>query len=129
MQGGIRIEGDEITIYKKVTKFKITNQAEITQVAIEELEMDEGSDESVSSSCSGTIIFVSEESDEDIIVDPGWDDFSLEAAKLPRMEAHRLGKKTRRIILLYHDLHHASLRMGFPIQALMNLFRHLVQGL
>ncbi|GJZ04799.1 Orf y [Tanacetum coccineum] len=37
----------------------------------------------------------SEESDEDIIVDPGWDDFSLEAAKLPRMEAHRLGKKTR----------------------------------
>ncbi|GKD61829.1 putative polyprotein, partial [Tanacetum coccineum] len=41
MQGGIRIEGDEITIYKKVTKFKTTNQAEITQVAIEELEMDE----------------------------------------------------------------------------------------
>ncbi|GKC53022.1 hypothetical protein Tco_1075767 [Tanacetum coccineum] len=35
-----------------------------------------------------------EESDEDIIVDPGWDDFVLEAAKLPRMEAHRLGKKT-----------------------------------
>ncbi|GKA11394.1 Orf y [Tanacetum coccineum] len=41
MQGGIRIEGDEITIYKKVTKFKTTNQAEITQVAIDELEMDE----------------------------------------------------------------------------------------
>nr|GEX82727.1 RNA-directed DNA polymerase [Tanacetum cinerariifolium] len=41
MQGGIRIEGDEITIYKKVTKFKTTNQAEITQIAIEELEMDE----------------------------------------------------------------------------------------
>ncbi|GKB41945.1 hypothetical protein Tco_0886887 [Tanacetum coccineum] len=28
--------------------------------------------------------------DDDIIVDPGWDDFCLEAAKLPRMEAHRL---------------------------------------
>nr|GEX65839.1 retrotransposon protein, putative, Ty3-gypsy subclass [Tanacetum cinerariifolium] len=41
MQGGIRIEGDEITIYKKVTKFKTTNQVEITQVAIDELEMDE----------------------------------------------------------------------------------------
>nr|GEZ67590.1 putative polyprotein [Tanacetum cinerariifolium] len=41
MQGGIRIEGDEIMIYKKVTKFKTTNQAEITQVAIDELEMDE----------------------------------------------------------------------------------------
>ncbi|GKA81755.1 RNA-directed DNA polymerase [Tanacetum coccineum] len=41
MQGGIRIEGDEITIYKKVTKFKTTNQAEITQVAIKELDMDE----------------------------------------------------------------------------------------
>ncbi|GKB65245.1 RNA-directed DNA polymerase [Tanacetum coccineum] len=39
IQGGIRIEGDEITIYKKVTKFKTTNQAKITQVAIEELEM------------------------------------------------------------------------------------------
>ncbi|GKA34979.1 RNA-directed DNA polymerase [Tanacetum coccineum] len=39
MQGGIRIEGDAITIYKKVTKFKTTNQAKITQVAIEELEM------------------------------------------------------------------------------------------
>ncbi|GJX20682.1 Orf y [Tanacetum coccineum] len=41
MQGGIRIEGDEITIYKKITKFKTSNQAEICQVAIEELEMDE----------------------------------------------------------------------------------------
>ncbi|GJR64434.1 Orf y [Tanacetum coccineum] len=41
MQGGIRIEGDEITIYKKITKFKTSNQAEISQVAIDELEMDE----------------------------------------------------------------------------------------
>ncbi|GKE77282.1 Orf y [Tanacetum coccineum] len=41
MQGGIRIEGDEITIYKKVTKFKTSNQAKVCQVAIEELEMDE----------------------------------------------------------------------------------------
>ncbi|GJU82392.1 hypothetical protein Tco_1284757 [Tanacetum coccineum] len=41
MQGGIRIEGDEITIYKKITKFKTSNQAEICQVAIDELEMDE----------------------------------------------------------------------------------------
>ncbi|GKD42590.1 Orf y, partial [Tanacetum coccineum] len=41
MQGGIRIEGDEITIYKKITKFKTSNQAEICQMAIEELEMDE----------------------------------------------------------------------------------------
>ncbi|GJZ07195.1 RNA-directed DNA polymerase [Tanacetum coccineum] len=41
IQGGIRIEGDEITIYKKVTKFKTTNQAGMTQVAIKELDMDE----------------------------------------------------------------------------------------
>ncbi|GKB93572.1 hypothetical protein Tco_0979709 [Tanacetum coccineum] len=40
-KGGIRIEGDEITIYKKITKFKTSNQAEISQVAIEELKMDE----------------------------------------------------------------------------------------
>ncbi|GKF70986.1 hypothetical protein Tco_0207100 [Tanacetum coccineum] len=44
-----------------------------------------------SSACSDT---QSEESDEDIIVDPGWDDFCLTSAKLPRMEAHRLGRKT-----------------------------------
>ncbi|GKC09901.1 Orf y, partial [Tanacetum coccineum] len=41
MQGGIRIEGDEITIYKKITKFKTSDQAEICQVAIDEMEMDE----------------------------------------------------------------------------------------
>ncbi|GJW90279.1 hypothetical protein Tco_0167832 [Tanacetum coccineum] len=41
MQGGIRIEGDEITIYKKITNFKTSNQAEICQEAIDELEMDE----------------------------------------------------------------------------------------
>ncbi|GJY97288.1 hypothetical protein Tco_0514198 [Tanacetum coccineum] len=47
-----------------------------------------------SSICSDT---QSEESkDDDIIVDPGWDDFCLTSAKLPRMEAHRLGKKTSR---------------------------------
>ncbi|GJU74507.1 putative polyprotein [Tanacetum coccineum] len=46
-----------------------------------------------SSICSDT---QSEESeDDDIIVDPGCDDFCLTSAKLPRMEAHRLGKKTR----------------------------------
>ncbi|GKD53264.1 putative polyprotein, partial [Tanacetum coccineum] len=36
----------------------------------------------------------SEESDDDVFVDPGWDDYSLKTAKLPRMEAHKLGKKT-----------------------------------
>ncbi|GKA67092.1 RNA-directed DNA polymerase, partial [Tanacetum coccineum] len=42
----------------------------------------------------------SEESDDDnITVDPGWDDFCLTSAKLPRMEAHRLGKKTRKEVL------------------------------
>lgn len=41
MQGGIRIEGDEITIYKKVTKFKTSSHIEVSQVAIEELGMDE----------------------------------------------------------------------------------------
>ncbi|GJY97287.1 hypothetical protein Tco_0514197, partial [Tanacetum coccineum] len=45
-----------------------------------------------SSICSDT---QSEESDDaNITVDPGWDDFCLTSAKLPRMEAHRLGKKT-----------------------------------
>ncbi|GJU08027.1 hypothetical protein Tco_1124457, partial [Tanacetum coccineum] len=42
----------------------------------------------------------SEESEDDnITVDPGWDDFCLTSAKLPRMEAHRLGKKTRTLPL------------------------------
>ncbi|GJW08831.1 Orf y [Tanacetum coccineum] len=46
-----------------------------------------------SSICSDT---QSEESEDDnIIVDPGWDDFCLTSAKLPRMEANRLGRKTR----------------------------------
>ncbi|GKF18204.1 hypothetical protein Tco_0063122, partial [Tanacetum coccineum] len=46
-----------------------------------------------SSICNDT---QSEESEDDnIIVDPGWDDFCLTSAKLPRMEAHRLEKKTR----------------------------------
>ncbi|GJV73447.1 Orf y [Tanacetum coccineum] len=39
MKGGIRIEGDEITIYKKVTKIKTSNQTEITEIA--ELEVSE----------------------------------------------------------------------------------------
>nr|GEV02811.1 retrotransposon protein, putative, Ty3-gypsy subclass [Tanacetum cinerariifolium] len=39
MKGGIRIEGDEITIYKKVTKIKTKNQTEITEIA--ELEVNE----------------------------------------------------------------------------------------
>nr|GEX93916.1 TPA: orf y [Tanacetum cinerariifolium] len=39
MKGGIRIEGDEITIYKKVTKIKTSNQTEITEIA--ELEVNE----------------------------------------------------------------------------------------
>ncbi|GJW70535.1 ORFIII-like polyprotein [Tanacetum coccineum] len=33
MKGGIRIEGDEITIYKKVTKIKTSNQTEIAKIA------------------------------------------------------------------------------------------------
>nr|GEU49551.1 TPA: orf y [Tanacetum cinerariifolium] len=37
----------------------------------------------------------SEESEEDSIVDPGWDDFCLTSAKLLRMKAHRLSKETR----------------------------------
>ncbi|GJX49226.1 Orf y [Tanacetum coccineum] len=39
MKRGIRIEGDEITIYKKVTKIKISNQTEIAEIA--ELEVSE----------------------------------------------------------------------------------------
>ncbi|GJS49358.1 RNA-directed DNA polymerase [Tanacetum coccineum] len=41
MKGGIRIEGDEITIYKKVTKIKTSNQTEVAKVAITELEVSE----------------------------------------------------------------------------------------
>ncbi|GKA00615.1 Orf y, partial [Tanacetum coccineum] len=41
MKGGIRIEGDEITIYKKVTRIKTSNQTEVTKVAITELEVSE----------------------------------------------------------------------------------------
>nr|GEZ12750.1 retrotransposon protein, putative, Ty3-gypsy subclass [Tanacetum cinerariifolium] len=33
MRGGIRIEGDEITIYKKVTRIKTSNQTEIAEIA------------------------------------------------------------------------------------------------
>ncbi|GJR45116.1 ORFIII-like polyprotein [Tanacetum coccineum] len=39
MKGGIRIEGDEITIYKKVTKIKTSNQTEIAKIV--ELEVSE----------------------------------------------------------------------------------------
>nr|GEW25614.1 ORFIII-like polyprotein [Tanacetum cinerariifolium] len=39
MKGGIRIEGDEITIYKKVTRIKTSNQTEIAEIA--ELEVSE----------------------------------------------------------------------------------------
>ncbi|GJT31406.1 RNA-directed DNA polymerase [Tanacetum coccineum] len=39
IKGGIRIEGDEITIYKKVTKIKTSNQTEIAKIA--ELEVSE----------------------------------------------------------------------------------------
>nr|GEX70461.1 RNA-directed DNA polymerase [Tanacetum cinerariifolium] len=39
MRGGIRIEGDEITIYKKVTRIKTSNQTEIAEIA--ELEVSE----------------------------------------------------------------------------------------
>ncbi|GJR21845.1 Orf y [Tanacetum coccineum] len=38
MKGGIQIEGDEITIYKKVTRIKTSNQTEVAEVAITELE-------------------------------------------------------------------------------------------
>nr|GEY48463.1 RNA-directed DNA polymerase [Tanacetum cinerariifolium] len=41
MKGGIRIEGDEITIYKKVTKIKFSYQKEIVEIAITELEISE----------------------------------------------------------------------------------------
>ncbi|GJT19081.1 Orf y [Tanacetum coccineum] len=41
MKGGIRIECDEITIYKKVTRIKTSNQTEVTKVAITELEVSE----------------------------------------------------------------------------------------
>ncbi|GJR29794.1 hypothetical protein Tco_1106026 [Tanacetum coccineum] len=40
MKGVIRIEGDEITIYKKVTRIKTSNQTEVAKVAITELETD-----------------------------------------------------------------------------------------
>nr|GEU57344.1 ORFIII-like polyprotein [Tanacetum cinerariifolium] len=39
MRGGIRIKGDEITIYKKVTRIKTSNQTEIVEIA--ELEVSE----------------------------------------------------------------------------------------
>ncbi|GKD67889.1 Orf y [Tanacetum coccineum] len=39
MKGGIRIEGDEITIYKKVTKIKTSSQTEIAEIV--ELEVNE----------------------------------------------------------------------------------------
>ncbi|GJT17819.1 hypothetical protein Tco_0876525 [Tanacetum coccineum] len=39
MKGGIRIEGDEITIYKKVTRIATSNQFEVAEVAITELEV------------------------------------------------------------------------------------------
>ncbi|GJU24369.1 Orf y, partial [Tanacetum coccineum] len=41
IKGGIRIEGDEITIYKKVTKIKTSNQTDVAKVAITELEVSE----------------------------------------------------------------------------------------
>ncbi|GJV23226.1 Orf y [Tanacetum coccineum] len=41
MKGGIQIEGDEITIYKKVTRIKTSNQTEVAEVAITELEVSE----------------------------------------------------------------------------------------
>ncbi|GJU44589.1 hypothetical protein Tco_1201855 [Tanacetum coccineum] len=39
MNRGIRIEGDEITIYKKVTRIKTSNQTKIAEIA--ELEVSE----------------------------------------------------------------------------------------
>ncbi|GKC10158.1 hypothetical protein Tco_1001768 [Tanacetum coccineum] len=39
MKGGIQIEGDEITIYKKVTRIKTSNQTEIAEIV--ELEVSE----------------------------------------------------------------------------------------
>nr|GFA65068.1 RNA-directed DNA polymerase [Tanacetum cinerariifolium] len=38
MKGGIRIEGDEIIIYKKVTKIKTSNQTEIAELEVDEEE-------------------------------------------------------------------------------------------
>ncbi|GKF61255.1 hypothetical protein Tco_0181309, partial [Tanacetum coccineum] len=38
MKRGIRIEGDEITIYKKVTKIKTSNQTEIAELEVSEEE-------------------------------------------------------------------------------------------
>ncbi|GJU21610.1 Orf y [Tanacetum coccineum] len=38
MKGGIRIKGDEITIYKKVTKIKTSNQTEIAELEVSEEE-------------------------------------------------------------------------------------------
>ncbi|KAI3823149.1 hypothetical protein L1987_04581 [Smallanthus sonchifolius] len=41
MNGGIRIEGDEVTLYKKVTRLKTNQTTEVNTAAIEELDMDE----------------------------------------------------------------------------------------
>ncbi|GJZ43741.1 hypothetical protein Tco_0590996 [Tanacetum coccineum] len=41
MKGGIRMECDEITIYKKVTRIKTSNQTEVAEVAITELGVSE----------------------------------------------------------------------------------------
>ncbi|GKF72827.1 hypothetical protein Tco_0208941 [Tanacetum coccineum] len=41
MKGGIQIEGDKITIYKKVTRIKTSNQIEVAKIAITELEVSE----------------------------------------------------------------------------------------
>ncbi|KAI3762449.1 hypothetical protein L1987_52879 [Smallanthus sonchifolius] len=41
MNGGIRIEGDEVTLYKKVTRLKANQTTEVNMTAIEELDMDE----------------------------------------------------------------------------------------
>nr|GEW43806.1 TPA: orf y [Tanacetum cinerariifolium] len=38
MKGGIRIEGDEMTIYKKVTRIKTSNQTKIAEIAALEVE-------------------------------------------------------------------------------------------
>nr|GEZ72068.1 TPA: orf y [Tanacetum cinerariifolium] len=38
IKGGIRIEGDEITIYKNVTKIKTSNQTEIAELEVDEEE-------------------------------------------------------------------------------------------
>ncbi|KAD5508025.1 hypothetical protein E3N88_15728 [Mikania micrantha] len=41
MNGGIRIEGDEVTLYKKVTRIRTNPTIEISAAAIKELDMDE----------------------------------------------------------------------------------------